>query len=162
MYCCYYGPAGLLRAADVWCGGVWKGVHPIGHDLLKSGRLRILNVNCNGLRKRKRGLALGRHLASLRVGLCLATESHLRKMELEIARIPGYELIASFCRVDEGRRVVGGALFLVAAVLKAEAIASGEGGEEPIETCSAHILPVGGEGSRLTVTGVYFPPSRTW
>ena len=97
----------------------------------------------------------------LRAGICDVAESNLRKKELKVARIPGHGVIASFCRIAEGRRVGGGVLTPEATAPTEDTIVSGEGVGESAGTCAAYIPPVGGEAPRLRITGVYIPPPRT-
>ena len=73
-----------------------------GFDTMMGDRMmRLGTANCNGIRKRKRRLALGYLLSTLKVGVCVVTESHLRKRGLEITQIPGYVETSIFCRHAE-------------------------------------------------------------
>ena len=61
---------------------MWRGARPIARDLVGDAKLRVVTVNWDGLRKRKRRLGLGHLIAFLMIGICEVTASHLRKEEL--------------------------------------------------------------------------------
>ena len=44
---------------------------------------RIVTININGLREENNILHLGRMLYTLKIGICIVTETHLRKEELK-------------------------------------------------------------------------------
>ena len=48
-----------------------------------SAQLRIVQINANGLRTDRQRTFLGKLMADLQVGVCIATETHLRKRELK-------------------------------------------------------------------------------
>ena len=91
---------------------------------LSENRLRFVTLNCNGLRGRRQRLALERLLGALKASVRVATESHLRRWDLEILRIPGYVVASSFCRKATNKRIGGGVAILAAATPTAETVSS--------------------------------------
>ena len=76
------GPATTLADKTDMASVRPNGVVEMENAFFDKTLLRIMTVNCDGLRKRKKQLELGDILKTLRVGLCVATESHLRKVDL--------------------------------------------------------------------------------
>ena len=119
--------------------------------------LRMMTVNCNGIYKRKKYLSLGDLLRTLQIGVCVVSESHLRRKDLRRIKIPGCVLLAHFCRIARGRWIGGGVAIMVRTTVTAEELDSGEG-DDRIESCSMYIYPEGRGGTRIKVTGVYITP----
>ena len=107
--------------------------------------IRILTVNSNGMRKRKRILALGHLLTILRIGVCVVAKSHLRQRDLKMIKIPGYEIMVSFCRRSRNTRVGGGVAILVREHLTATVEYSRERDTVAVEVCSANVYPPTGD-----------------
>ena len=59
--------------------------------------MRIVPINCESLRKRRKQLELGDVLSALKIGLCVATENHLRLEARARIDITGYEVLGHSC-----------------------------------------------------------------
>ena len=71
--------------------------------------LKVICVNINGLRKKKKRALLGKLMYDLWAGVCIATETHLRKPELDVLQISNYHILADNCRTTPiGERIGGG------------------------------------------------------
>ena len=103
-----------------------------------------MTINCNGLRSQRKKLALGSLLSLMKVGVCVVTESHLRPPKAKRLQIPGYKVVASFCRLAVGKKIGGGVLILVRTTLTAEVAYSQQSDREPIEACAVYLYPQGG------------------
>ena len=76
--------------------------------------LMVVCVNINGLRKKKKRALLGKLMFDLWAGVCVVTETHLRKPELDRVQIDHYHILADDCRPTPiGERIGGGVLILV-------------------------------------------------
>ena len=106
---CRSSPHGLY-VVGMYARKVWTGLHGVAPAQLGEGTLRVLAVNSNGLRKRNRLLALGRILTIVRVRACVVTESHLRNGDFRRIKIPGYVIVAHFCRRAKNIKIGGGVL----------------------------------------------------
>ena len=150
--CCNgIGPAGvLIDAVDI-------DRLPMTKDII-----RILNINCNGLRKKKKRLVLGHIMNILQVGVCVATETHLRRAELKFLKIPGYVTVAESCRTAEGKKMGGGVVILVKSTLTVlEEEWKTTAPDSPVESCSITLFPKKNPNNRIRITGVYISPART-
>ena len=139
-------------------------MHTISPAGMGPDTLRLVTVNCNGLRRRKRRLALGHLLAVLKVDICVVTESHLRKGDLGWLKgndFPEHAVIASFCRRAKNRKIGGGVVIMAHKGLTVVKRKDGEGDGEAVEVCSVHLHPERNESLRIRISGVYMPPSRT-
>ena len=126
--------------------------------------LRLVTVNCNGLRMRKRRLALGHLLAGLKVDICVVTKSYLRKGGIRWLRGADFQehaAIASFCRNARNKRIGGGVVIMEHKGLTVVKRKDGEGDGESVEECSVHLHPGRNDSLRIRITGAYAPPSRT-
>ena len=63
--------------------------------------LRILNVNCNGIRKRYKRIQLEELLFANHVGIAAITETHLRKEEVARLRFSHYAVMNECSRKTE-------------------------------------------------------------
>ena len=123
--------------------------------------IRILNVNCEGLGKRRKQLALGEVLQALKIGVCVATESHLRKEDLGRIDIPGYAIVGNFCRKGLDMRIRGGVLILAQTTLTVDNVYDGQGDGIPIESCAVDLRPTQDPRDAIRITGVYISPNNT-
>ena len=64
----------------------------------EQGKIRVLTVNCHGVRKHRTRLALGRRRTELRVGVRTLAETRRRKRDPKLIDTPGYTEIAGNCR----------------------------------------------------------------
>ena len=88
----------------------------------------------------------------------MVTESHLRRSDLEIVKIPGQ---SSFSRQAEEKKMGGGVAILVHTKLTAATAETGAGDNEPAEYCPAFFYPAGKDVERLEIPGGRAPLSRT-
>ena len=72
--------------------------------------LRVMVINCNGIRQKHRRLRLAALMFTLRVGICIITETHLRKVEVDQLKFKNYSVVADYSRETVGR-IGGGSLF---------------------------------------------------
>ena len=71
--------------------------------------LMVVCVNINGLRRKKKRALLGKLMFDLWAGVCVVTETHLRKPELDRVQIDHYHILADDCRPTPiGERIGGG------------------------------------------------------
>ena len=140
----------------------WKAPEPpeeepeldTGRYFRRADYLRIMTINCNGLRQEKKRLALGNISQILQIGICEVTESHLRRKELSRVKIPGYEALARFCRIASRTHIRGGVLILARHTVTAEEIESDEGDGRSAESWSIAVFPGGGKDTKIKVAGV--------
>ena len=70
--------------------------------------LAIIVLNCNGLRERRKKLALSRLLYEHSASIGVITETHLRQWEVNRLQIPNYHVVTSYCRGATDRAGGGG------------------------------------------------------
>ena len=133
----------------------------VNKTLLQKGLIRLVNINCNGLRSKRKKLALGSLLTLMKVGVCVVTESHLRLARVKSLQIPGYKVVANFCRLAPGRKIGGGVVILVKNTLTSEVAYSQQSDSEIVEACAIYLYPPGGAVSRIKITGIYISPDNT-
>ena len=75
-------------------------------------------INCNGIRKRNKRIQLAELLYKLHIGICVITETHLRKIEVDQLKFLHYVVISEYCRETEGR-IGGGVIIIVHNLFKA-------------------------------------------
>ena len=76
---------------------------------MAAAETNLLRINANGLRTKRRKTFLGRLLVDLKIGVCVVTETHLRKKDLRYLKYDDYVVLADSCRlVPEGDRIAGG------------------------------------------------------
>ena len=99
----------------------------------------------------------------LKVDICVATESHLRKGDLRWLKgndFPEHAVIASFCRKARDKRIGGGVASMAHKVLTVVKREDGGRYEEAAEVCSVHLHPEWNESLRIRITGSYAPSPR--
>ena len=74
--------------------------------------MRVITVNCNGIRKKYKRLILEKLLFDLNIGICVLTETHLRKQELDQVKFTSYIVVSESCRVARNK-IGGGVLIMV-------------------------------------------------
>ena len=85
-----------------------------GEILHAAAQLNIVRVNANGLRTDRQRAFLGKLLVDLQVGVCIVTESHLRKRGLKRVKFKNYVLLADSRRlIPIGEHITGGVIILV-------------------------------------------------
>ena len=122
----------------------------------------MISVNVNGVRTKKKRLLLEKLLEELKVGVCILTETHLRKRNLGGLRIPGYHVLGDYCREPPaGARIGGGVVILVYAGFSAERLDDTDRELLPyVEHCSVRFFPTTDPCTEMRITGVYIPPSQ--
>ena len=93
-------------------------------------KLRVVTVNCNGLRGHRRRRALGRLLAVLRAGVRVVTESHLRRGDskmLQCPDFPDHAVVSSFCRKAKNKKIGGGVVIMAHTIICGERKGGGGG-----------------------------------
>ena len=124
--------------------------------------LRILTINCDGLRTKEKSLALGNILSQLHIEICVATESHLPRSELErLDGLKGNKAAAHFCRIAKNELIKGGVVILAITKLTEANVENTEEDGVPLESCAADIIPTNDPAERIRLTGVYIPPRHT-
>ena len=62
-------------------------------DLSSGSMLRVLKLNCNGIRRRRKRLQIVELLFANRIGAAIATETHLRREEVKRLRFSHYAVV---------------------------------------------------------------------
>ena len=65
-------------------------------DVTGNSMLRVLNVNCNGIRIRYKCLQFEELPPANRIGAAVVAETHLRRAELERAHLRYYAVITEY------------------------------------------------------------------
>ena len=65
--------------------------------------VRMLTINCGGIRERRRGLRLADLLHEFRIVICGLAETHLRREAVGMYRFKLYDIVANCGREAEGR-----------------------------------------------------------
>ena len=124
--------------------------------------LNLVSININGVRTKRKRLLLQKLLADLQVGICVSTETHMRRHELNGLKIDDYFIVGEYCRpTPVGERIGGGVLFLVHASFSATKIPNTVDLTPDIEHCTARFCPTDDPDTMLQIAGVYIPPSQT-
>ena len=131
-----------------------SGLEPID---LSDTRLRALTINCNGIRSKRRRLALGHLSTPKRIGVCVVTESHLRRKDFRRLVIPGFVAVASLCRKADGKRIRGGAAILIDESMSAESKDDIEDDNETIGAFASRVFRLVARLLRCGSQGYVFP-----
>ena len=84
-----------------------------GRASLPHEELTLMCVNMNGLRKKRKRILLGKLMYDLWAGICVVTETHFRKPDLDQLAYDNYHILADYCRpVPLGERIGGGVVIL--------------------------------------------------
>ena len=59
----------------------------------------MMVINCNGIRNRYRRILLAELLYRLHIGVCIITETHLRKEEVKQLKFLHYTVVSDYSRV---------------------------------------------------------------
>ena len=124
--------------------------------------IRIMSLNVNGLRKRRKILALGKYIASLepQPDICLLTEAHLFEHELKRVQIDTYVQAHNSCRKESDvQQACGGVLILIK---KGPRYFKQDDLPEllpPLNGCSVQISPANPQVPALRITGAYIQPA---
>ena len=95
-------------------------------------------------------------------GVCIATETHLRKPELDMLQISNYHILADNCRTTPiGERIGGGVLILVHNTLSAVKGDEIQGLEPWVEHCAITLHLSHQESKSIRLSGIYIPPTGT-
>ena len=123
--------------------------------------MNLVGINVNGVRKKRKRLLLEKLLADLTVGVCVLSETHLRKADLATFSIEHYRIFGDYCRpTPVGESIRGGVLILVHEAFSAERIPERQDLSPVIERCMARFYPTDDPETEIQVTGVYIPPGR--
>ena len=117
--------------------------------------MNILTLNINGLRTKRKKTLLGKMLKDLQIGVCVLTETHLRKSDLEQIDYPQYSIIADHCRpTPEGEWIKGGVLILVHINFTAEELPKQTELLPVIENCACTVYPTADPITAIDIVGV--------
>ena len=97
--------------------------------------MRVLNINCNGIRKRARRLQLAELLRKLRIGVRLVTETHLREEKISHLHFTYYAVVPEYCRQEEGK-IAGGVLIPVHHAFRADRFDDFNVATKAVEHCA--------------------------
>ena len=117
----------------------------------------IVTININGIREKRKKIALGRALCAVQAAVCVVTEAHIREEDLETIKIPNYKVITHCCREVE-TRLGGGVVISVHKNYKAKLISENNFVGGGVETCSIDFFPTKEVETALHVIGIYIPP----
>ena len=105
-------------------------------------------------------MKLAELLFKLNIGICIITETHLRKIEVDQLKFLHYVVISEHCRETEGR-IGGGVIIIVHNLFKASRFTLNMPESHPFEMCSARLFPTTSPQSTILITGIYIPPKAT-
>ena len=119
----------------------------------------VVRVNINGLRKKKKRGLLGKLMLDLWTGVCVVTETHIRKEELGRAQIDNYHILADDCRATSIGEHIGGEVI----ILVHNALAAAKEDEIPglapqAEHCAITLHLSNQVAKTVRLSGVYLPP----
>ena len=156
------GKAGFQQGEEYTKAPPVKGKGKKGKGKEKNqGIIRILALNVNGLRQKRKVDALGGFLASLpeQPDICILTETHLSKHETDGILLDTYEKAHASCREMEVEQACVGVLLMVKHHVRYRTADEVPSASLALNSCSileyryAHDIPA------VRVTGVYLPPS---
>ena len=105
--------------------------------LYAEAMLNVVCINANGLRTRRQKTFLNKLLTDLHVGVCVVTETHLRKKDLKTIDMENYVLLADSCRpAPVGEMIKGGVIILAHAAFTAYELPSIKGLNPRLEHCA--------------------------
>ena len=119
--------------------------------------MRMLNLNVNGIRKRAKRIELAELLRKLKIGVCVLTETHLRKEECDRTHFKYYSIAAESCRKDAAH-IGGGVMILVHHIYKSDKFEGCTINGDAIKHCSVKFYLSSDPATALLITGVYMPP----
>ena len=123
-------------------------------------RGKILTINANGIRARRQRTFLEKALVDLRIGVCVVTQTHLRRKDVKKIRINDYVVLADSCRpTPVGDHIGSGVVILVHANFAPEEIPEIEGLPEHLEHCSIKFYPTANPKTVMRISGVYITPT---
>ena len=122
--------------------------------------LRILNINVDGVRKKRRRLELSHILGEYGIDVCVVTGTHLRRRDPKRIKFKDYTMLGKFCRRTKGT-IGGGVLILVKNTVTAEEVDPPLGPRSFVETCSVMVHPTERQETSIKITGVYITPKKT-
>ena len=122
--------------------------------------MNVISLNVNGIRKKRKRLALERVLDELHISICVATETHLRKKDLKRTKFKNYTLMADFCRNPVGK-IGGGSAIIVSNLVTAETCPFPFEYPTPYEGCCAKVFPKSAPEEAILITGMYISPKNT-
>ena len=121
--------------------------------------LTVVCVNMNGLRKKKQRTLLGKLMFDLWAGVCIVTESHLRKPDLDKLAYSSYFMVADYCRpIPLGEKIGGGVVIIVHETVNAESIPEMEGLAPQVEHCAIKLYLTNQGANSVNLSGIYIPP----
>ena len=94
------------------------------------------------------------------MGVCILTETHLRKRDLQFFKIANYDIVSDYCR-DASKRIGGGVLIIAHKLCNIEKFVLPNSIPSPLETCSVKLFTTLGGNAILIVTGIYIPSGKT-
>ena len=122
----------------------------------------MVHLNANGLRTDSQRTFLGKLLVDLQVGICIVTESHLRKRDLKKLRYKNYVVLADSCRpIPLGEHAAGGVVILVHANFTASELPEIADLPKAMEHCSIKLYLTQDPRTAVRISGLYIPPSGT-
>ena len=96
--------------------------------------MAIVVSNCSCLRERRKKLSLSRLLYEHSASVGVLTETHLRQWEVDRLQLPGYHVVASYCR-EATDRAGGGVIIVAHNSMNAEPCGQNVRIEVPFKNC---------------------------
>ena len=106
-----------------------------------AGQLRVMSVNCDGIGKKGKRLALCDLPQTMQIRVCVVAGGHSRKRDPKPVRIPGLEVVADCCRIAYRRRKGCRVASMVRNTATTEEVEIGQGGNRPVESCPIIVFP---------------------
>ena len=130
--------------------------------LISSVETNLVCINANGLRTKRKKTCLSKLLKDLKAGICVVTETHLRKRDLKYLKIDHFVLVADYRRPTPiGGHIYGGSVILVHENFTAEELPEVAGLPPHLEHCSAKSYPTADPRSAMRISGLYVSPTNT-
>ena len=117
-------------------------------------------VNMNGLREKRKRILLGKPMRNLWAGICVVTETHLRKSDLNQLAYDNYHVIANYCRpIPLGGRIGWGVVILDHGSLSVEVGKKLDELAPQVEHCEVKPYLRSNETQIIRISGIYIPPA---
>ena len=125
------------------------------------GVIRILSLNVNGLRQKRKVDALAAFIASLQEqpDVCILTETHLLEHETKNFVLDTYKKAHESCREPTAEQACGGVLIMVKQHARYRKVNDMPTVALPLNGCSILVYLYAEDIPAIRITGLYLPPS---
>ena len=118
-----------------------------------------MRVNINGLRKEQKRILLGKLTYDIWAGVCVVTETHLKKADLGQLAYDNYRIMADFCRPTP----IGERIGRVVVILAHNSLSSEKGREleamgPQVARCEIKLCLSSIKTHAVRLSGIYVPP----